>query len=480
MPTIHATDGLCGDTLATRTDLALSYEGDRITALDAAGPATGPRRLILPAFANAHDHARPLPMSSFGASGLPLETWLPRSIFATPPDPYLAAAAPLARAARSGCAAVMVHYTRPSGTRSLVEEAQEVARAARDVGVRIAFALALRDIHPLVYGDESDLLATLPPDVRAEIDAAYRQPPRSIAAMIETSEAIAEAIEGPTVSVQYGPAGVQWCSTALLEAVAERSAVTGRRVHMHLLETPYQRAYADRAFPNGIVRYLKEIGLLSDRLSLAHCIHARPDELEMIAEAGATIVTNTSSNLHLRSGIAPIAAALAAACPVAVGMDGLAFDEDDDMMREMRLTHAVHAGLGFDETFTRPGYLGATIATGRRSIGAPGTGALAVGAQADFIVVDLDRLDRDAILPVSPVDLLFARANAAHVSEVVVAGRTIVSNEAVTGIDLPAVETELRALYRANIKRFDGLEAAWPQIENALQHWFTAKGAACC
>ncbi len=112
-------------------------------------------------------------------------------------------------------------------------------------------------------------------------------------------------------------------------------------------ETIYQRAWADEHFPGGIVRYLRDIGLLSERLTLAHCIHARPDELEMIAASGARIVTNFSSNLHLRSGLAPIAAAHRCGCAIAVGVDGLALDEDDDVMREMRLVQMVHGGLGF-------------------------------------------------------------------------------------------------------------------------------------
>ena len=112
-------------------------------------PATSPRSLVLPAFVNAHDHARPT-ASSFGALGMPLESWILRSALGTPVDPYLTAASALARSARAGCAAMMIHYTRPSGTMPLVEEASAIARAASDVGIRIAFALAVRDRNPVV------------------------------------------------------------------------------------------------------------------------------------------------------------------------------------------------------------------------------------------------------------------------------------------------------------------------------------------
>ena len=98
--------------------------------------------------------------SSFGAVNMPLESWILRSALGTPADPYLAAASALARSARAGCAAMMVHYTRPSGTMPLVDEAKQIARAASDVGIRIAFALAVRDQNPIVYGDSEPVLSS--------------------------------------------------------------------------------------------------------------------------------------------------------------------------------------------------------------------------------------------------------------------------------------------------------------------------------
>ena len=55
-------------------------------------------------------------------------------------DPYLAAAVSLSRSALGGAGAVMVHYTRAQGLTDLPTEVAEVARAARDVGVRVGFA----------------------------------------------------------------------------------------------------------------------------------------------------------------------------------------------------------------------------------------------------------------------------------------------------------------------------------------------------
>ena len=55
----------------------------------------------MPALVNAHDHARPLSPTSFGAAGKPLETWLLRLAAMPSIDPYLGALAAFGRAARA-------------------------------------------------------------------------------------------------------------------------------------------------------------------------------------------------------------------------------------------------------------------------------------------------------------------------------------------------------------------------------------------
>ncbi|WP_407183887.1 amidohydrolase family protein [Bradyrhizobium centrosematis] len=468
---ISATSLFRGPDRGVSENVVLRHDGGVITDVsEGAGAARGPRSLVVPAFVNAHDHARAT-ASSFGAVGMPLESWILRTALGTPVDPYLTAASALARSARAGCAAMMVHYTRPSGTMPLLDEAKAVAKAASDVGIRMAFAIAVRDQNPIVYGDAEPVLSGLSRDDRRTIEDLFVRAPLSPAAYIELTDAIAASIAGPMVDVQLGPAGVQWCSKPLLEAVAENSARTGRRIHMHLLETVYQRAWADQNFP-GMVAYLRDIGFLSERLTLAHCIHARPDELEMIAASGARIVTNFSSNMHLRSGLAPIAAAHKCGCSIAVGVDGLALDEDDDILREMRLVQMIHGGLGFKATWTPAELFSLAIRNGRRATGAPGSGELVAGSPADYVVIDLDRLDRDRIMPVDPMTLLFARGNASLVKEVVVAGKTIAGDGVCAGVDLPAIEQELRAMYRANVGKLESFRQMWSPLSERVTGWF--------
>ena len=97
------------------------------------------------------------------------------------------------------------------------------------------------------------------------------------------------------------------------------------------------------------------------------------------------------------------------------------------------------------------------------------------GASADFVTIDLDRLDRDQIMPVDPIDLLFARGNASLLHDVVVDGRAIVSDGRCLGVDLPEIEQELRAIYRANAGKLGSFQRAWPPLSASLQNWFEAQ-----
>jgi cytosine/adenosine deaminase-related metal-dependent hydrolase len=474
---INATEGL--DANGRIAPLSLAVKDGRIARLE---PALGEAEdlIILPALVNAHDHARPLRSSSVGGFGKPLEAWLHRLALMGPVDPYLATLAPLARAALGGQGAVMIHQVRPMGLTEYVTETEQMARAARDVGLRVALGIGMRDCNPLVYGAHDPLLGKLEATTRQEIEARFlSQPMMPIKDQLARVDAVAAAVAGPMLDVQYAPNGPQWCSDAFWEAIAEASALTGRRITTHLYETKYQREWADRTYPQGLIKRWKEIGLLSPRLTLAHCVWAKPEELEMIAEAGCTIVTNASSNLALRSGIAPVAEMLKRGCKVAMGIDGQAFDEDDDALREIRLLWSLHAGWGFDRALQPSDILKMALEAGRIVVGTDEGGRLAQGQPADLLIVDRRALDEDELMPLDPIELLFARGNRSYLKELMVAGRTIVRDGKILGVDLDAAQKELRAAYRAAMPSRAGFITAWPGFEAAIcAHYQNRLG--CC
>jgi cytosine/adenosine deaminase-related metal-dependent hydrolase len=460
---------------------AITISGDTFASIAPASAPPADRLLAMPALVNAHDHGRAIRTSSIGADAKPLESWLHYLALFPSVDPYLAAAMTFANSALGGAGTIMVHYTRAQGFTDLPTEAAEVARAARDVGIRAGFAISMKDRNPLVYGGSEALLATLPPDARSEIGQRLMRKPLSPGDYMALVDDVAAAADGPGFNVQYGPNGVQWCSDELLQAVAEASHRTGRRVHMHLLETKYQRQWADITYPNGVVRMLDDIGLLSPRLTLAHCVWATSPELELLAERGVTIAVNTSSNLHLHSGIAPVIMMKERGCSVALGIDSKAFDDDDDSLRELRLAYLLHAGTGFDRPITRHEAVHAAVSNGRFAVTNVSDGGLIeAGAAADMLLLDWAALDDDGLRDdLEPINMLFSRATARHIRELIIAGRTIVRDGRVMGVDLPAIRHEVLSQMRSGMAKNGALISATSALDQAIVRHYLPDSPCC-
>jgi cytosine/adenosine deaminase-related metal-dependent hydrolase len=457
----------------------IRIQGERVEAVTSIVAADAEPLFVMPALVNAHDHGRAIRTSSLGAGGKPLETWIQYQALIPSVDPYLTAVVALSRTALGGVGTVQMHLTRPQGLSDLPTEAATIARAARDIGVRVGFAIAMRDRNPFVYGPSEPVLAALPLEARQIFEAIASRSPLQPKDFITLCDEVASAAAGPLFDVQFGPNGVQWCSDALLEAIADASARTGRRIHMHLLETRYQRAWADAAHPTGIVEHLDRLGLLSPRLTLAHCVWARPDELELLAARGVTIAVNTSSNLHLRSGIAPVARMVEAGCRIAFGLDGSALDDDDDALRELRLLHLLHVGNGFEVAVNRVSLLRAAFGNGCRSVtNKDEGGAIGPDSTADLLVLDWAAIDDDRLRDdIDPLQLVLTRATARHIRELIVAGRTIAKDGKVIGVDADAAQSELMGRLRAGMGDKAAIAAALPALEAGMaRHYEPSPG----
>ena len=424
---------------------AISIAAGRIAAIETIEAdllAPSERGLVaLPAPVDAHDHGRGLRSFAVGAADDALEIWLAALVREPRIDPYLRAAVAFARLVEGGvCAANHCHNTQDR--ENLVAEAEAVARAARDVGLRVAFAVPIIDRHPLVYGELAPLLEGLSAPDRAAI----RLPPvLGVAEMLARVEAIS-GFEHPLFRVQYGPVGPQWVSNAAMAAVAEASARDGRRVHLHLFETERQRQWADHAYPGGLVRHLDTIGLLSPRLTVAHGVWLRPDECALLAERGVCLSVNVSSNLRLRSGLPPVERFAAAGLPIGVGLDGMALDDDEDMLREMRLVWHLYRAGGIAPADPAMAFDAAGV-VGRRSVlGEDGGGVLAPGAPADVLLLDRAAMAADCVgEPADLTELLLTRMTKRFVRGLMISGSMVVRDAVCQTVDLPALQRQLLA-----------------------------------
>ena len=425
-----------------KRDVRLAFSNGRIAAIGRTERPCRDGRIALPAMVNAHDHGYGVRPPALGGADDALECWI--ASFSRPAlEPRLEAAVAFGRMALSGIGAT-VHCHNSLVADSLLTEAAGVAGAAADIGIRVAFSCPVRDRNPWIYGDQSDLLPYLPPEDRARMGVASADDTPALH-LVEQVEAVAAAHESDLFQVQYGPIGPQWCHDVTLEHIAEASAMNDRRVHMHLLESRRQREWLDATYPQGIVRFLDDIGLLSPRLALAHGVHLTDGECALLAERGVTVAVNTACNLRMRSGLAPVACFMRNGLRFGFGLDGCAHDDDQDYFRDLRLAWRLHNGTGLEPAFPPDRLFDAAWRDGFRCIdGSDDYGRIVPGARADLVMLDYAGMRSDFLVSdEDEFDVILTRATSRHVRGLLVAGREVVRDGILTGLDLPDAEREL-------------------------------------
>ncbi len=216
-------------------------------------------------------------------------------------------------------------------------------------------------------------------------------------------------------------------------------------LHSHICETVEEEQYCLVYFGKRPVDYLADLGWLADDTWHAHCIHLNQDEIDRFAATGTGVAHCPSSNLRLGSGIAPLRAFLDNGVRTGLGIDGSASNDGNHMLNEARmamLVNRVRSNKADDlqitpnaAAITSRQALETATRGGAKVLGRDDIGYLAPGMSADFVAIDLNRVEFAGALhdPVSA--LLFCDVK--NVDYSVVNGKILVQEGQLTTIDLP-------------------------------------------
>src|SRR5262249_16182849 len=180
-------------------------------------------------------------------------------------------------------------------------------RAYQDVGMRVSYSFSVRDQNRLVYQDDAQFVANLPPELRGPVQRWYDRFQLSLDDFFGLFETLyARHQHKRRVKIQLSPANLQWCSDAALTGLAETSRKHDVPLHMHLVETAYQKEYARRRGGGTAVDYIDRFGLLGPHMTLGHGVWLNEADIDRLADTGTCICHNCSSNFRLRSGVAAL------------------------------------------------------------------------------------------------------------------------------------------------------------------------------
>jgi 5-methylthioadenosine/S-adenosylhomocysteine deaminase len=229
--------------------------------------------------------------------------------------------------------------------------------------------------------------------------------------------------------------------------LADLSARYEAPMHMHLVETAYQKEYARRRGGGTALDYIDRFGFVGPQLTLGHGVWLNEADLDRIAATGTHICHNCSSNFRLRSGVAPLNAFEKRGINTAIGLDEAGINDDRDMLQEMRMVLRAHRVPGMaDEDVPSPGQVLRMATVGGAATTPYGShiGTLAVGKAADLVLLDWDKLVYPYLDPETPVlDAVLQRAKSDGVDLVMVAGDVVYEGGRFTQVDRAAALKEL-------------------------------------
>ncbi|MBD8893856.1 8-oxoguanine deaminase [Roseibium litorale] len=340
------------------------------------------RHVIIPGLINTHHHFfQTLTRAHPQAINKELFPWLQTlyPIWArnvTPETFRLGTRLALTELMMSGCTAASDHhYLFPGG----LEAAMDIqAEEAERVGLRMTITRGSMNLSQKDGG--------LPPDtVVQDEDTILADCERVLNRYHDTSK-------GSMLQVALAPCAPFTVTKRLMQESVALADKYDCRLHTHLGETIDEDNYCLEKFNCRPVDYLEECGWLNERVWLAHGIHFNDDEVKRLGHACVGVCHCPTSNMVLASGQCRTKELEAAGCPVGLGVDGSASNDNSNLIEGVRhalminrLTYDAASVTHFDA------FRWATEGSAR-CLGRSDIGAIRPGMMADMAFYSLDEL----------------------------------------------------------------------------------------
>lgn len=394
--------------------------------------------IILPGLINTHHHfyqtlTRAVPQAQDANLFDWLKTLYPIWARMTPEDIRVSTQVALAELALSGCTTASDHlYLFPNGSK-LDDEIE----AARITGLRLHASRGSMSLGESQGG--------LPPDSVVEEEGFILKDTQRLI------ERYHDAQPGAFVQVVVAPCSPFSVTPELMRQSAALAREYGVRLHTHLAETEDEQDFCLDKFGHRPVGYMRELDWIGSDVWFAHSIYVNRDEIDLYSQTGCGVAHCPSSNMRLASGIAPVMDMLAAEINVGVGVDGSASNDGSHIMGEARqamLIARLRAGL---QGASRSGQEGKTLMSARQALeiatrggaavlGRQDIGSLEPGKCADFIAINVNRLEYAGALHDPVAAMLFCAP--LQVDYNLVGGRFVVRGGELVNIEIDSLVRE--------------------------------------
>ena len=419
-------------------------EDDLITSISEGEPSEQIRRqvdeiiessgqIIMPGLINSHVHLQQSLVRGL-ADDREVWDWVQNVAFPiysemNPEEVYLATMVGMIENIRSGATATTDNQT----VRSRAGNFDAAFRAAKDSGIRYKLARGFNE--------------------RGVPDQ-----------FIETADEIFEDMtnlfenwhgqENGRLRLDFNPHTLYLVTEETMLRVNEKALEWGIGIHLHTAESQAEINLFIEETGMSHVEWLADRELLGPHFQLAHAVWLTDFEIKKIAESGAVPVHNPVCNMFCGSGVSPVPQMLDAGIPVAMGTDGQACNNGQEMMDTLKWTINVHKLNSRDANIISPEQIiQMACQNGAFAFGMPDQiGSLEMGKKADLIIVDLND-PRMTVPTLNMPSLLVNFARKEDVRTTIVDGKVLMKDRKILFMDEDVLIEEFRQARASLLKR---------------------------
>ncbi|MUK62907.1 amidohydrolase family protein [Aliivibrio fischeri] len=257
---------------------------------------------------------------------------------------------------------------------------------------------------------------------------------------------IEEYQNDPLITPAYAPHAVYTVSKEKLQEINQLSEDYDVPVLIHVAEFPNEEArIKDPTKATSPVEYLEEIGVLDERMVIAHGIHLSQHDQTLLKQADAGVVYNPMANAKGATGIAPAWDMFRADMRVGLGTDGPMSSNQVDLWRTLSYAANMQRLKHSDRTIMIPEQVieMATIGGAKALHMEDEIGSLEVGKKADIIIVETQSAN---MMPsYDPYATLVYQANPSNVDTTIVNGKVVMEQRQMKTIQLDDIRQSVEA-----------------------------------
>ncbi|MBI2848546.1 MAG: amidohydrolase family protein [Chloroflexi bacterium] len=389
------------------------------------------RFIAMPGLINAHDHP-----SRYFRSGLqdgPVDTWVIHYRERIGPglseeESYYHALWSCAERIKSGTTGLVAMAHADPNLKEM--GAGPVLRAYIDSGLRVSHCSNLREFGGYIYpAFQAQFTQSLPPRLAERMNAPMNLPPFSVEEYVKEWSALFARYHGARdrIKIFVSASSPEWSSDNLLKKMKDLARDHKTGIQIHLNESKYMAMFRPKTSGKTAVEHLQDLGFLGEEVSCAHCVWLKKKDWQIMADTGATAVHNPSSNMRLGDGIAPITDMLKAGMNVAFGVDSAGFNDDNDIISDLRLGLFLQRRPAIDAPWLSSKQMLEIAIKGGAKAEMMDGGSLEPGKKADIILIDKERIYNSPYLhPANSVeDNLLHRATGQDVHTVIINGEPV-------------------------------------------------------